>query len=110
MDLDQNLGNIMKEAQKLQERMMEAQNEISKISAIGEAGGGMVKIHILGNNVISKIDIHPSLMEEEVTLLCDLLIAAYNSAREKIEKATKDRINKLTSGFNLPDFMKDQKE
>jgi len=111
MDMNQNIGNIMKEAQKMQESMVAAQDEISKIIVIGEAGGGVVKVHMNGSNDAIKIDIHPSMMEEEASMLGDLVAAAINDANRKIKKVTQERISKLTAGFNLPaDFMKDGKE
>lgn len=108
MDINQNLGNLMKEAQKMQQRMQEAQQQLSQLIVNGESGGGMVKIEMNGRHDITKVKISPSLMEEEVEMLEDLIAAAVNDAVRKVEKASKEKISQLTAGLNIPtDFMKD---
>lgn len=113
MDMNQNLGNLMKEAQKMQQRMQEAQQQLSQLVVGGESGGGMVKIEMNGRHDITKVKINPSLMEEEVEMLEDLVAAAVNDAVRKVEKASKEKIGQLTAGLNIPtDFLKkdDNKE
>lgn len=108
MDMNQNLGNLMKEAQKMQQRMQEAQKQLSLLIVSGESGGGMVKIEMNGRHDITKVKINPSLMEEDVEMLEDLVAAAVNDAVRKVEKASKEKITQLTAGLNIPtDFMKD---
>ncbi len=101
MDINQNLGDLMKEAQKMQQRMQEAQQEISKLVVTGEAGGGMVKVEMNGRHDVTKVKINPSIIDD-VEMLEDLTAAAVNDAVRKIEKASKDHIGKLTAGLNLP--------
>ena len=109
MDINQNLGNLMKEAQKMQQRMQEAQQQLSQLIVGGESGGGMVKIEMNGRHDVTKVKINPSLMEEDVEMLEDLMAAAINDAVRKVEKASKEKISQLTAGLNIPtDFMKDQ--
>lgn len=112
MDINQNLGNLMKEAQKMQQRMQEAQQQLSQLIVTGESGGGMVKIEMNGRHDVVKVKISKSLMEEEVEMLEDLFAAAVNDAVRKVEKASKEKISQLTAGLNIPtDFMKgDEKE
>jgi DNA-binding YbaB/EbfC family protein len=111
MDINQNLGNLMKEAQKMQQRMQEAQQQLSQLIVTGESGGGMVKIEMNGRHDISKVKINPSLMEEEIEMLEDLVAAAVNDAVRKIEKASKEKISQLTACLNIPtDFMKDSEK
>lgn len=106
MDMNQNLNNLMKEAQKMQKRMQEAQQELVALSVLGESGGGMVKVTMNGRHDIIKVKISPALMNEEVEMLEDLVAAAVNDAVRKVEKASKDKISQLTSGLNIPtDFM-----
>ena len=109
MDINQNLGNLMKEAQKMQQRMQEAQQQLSELIVAGEAGGGMLKVEMNGRHDITKVKINPSLLEEDVEMLEDLVAAAVNDAVRKVEKASKEKISQLTAGLNIPtDFMKDK--
>lgn len=106
MDINQNLGNLMKEAQKMQQRMQEAQQQLTQLVITGEAGGGSVKIEMNGRHDVIKVKISPTLMDEEAELLEDLIAAAVNDAVRKIEKASKEKISQLTAGLNIPtDFM-----
>ena len=74
------IGQLMKQAQQMQEKMQKAQEELQNIIVHGESGGGMVKISITCKNEIKKIDIDDSLFSEERDMLEDLLIAAFNDA------------------------------
>jgi nucleoid-associated protein EbfC len=107
---DNNVANIMKEAQKLQQRMQEAQNELTKLVVRGEAGGGLVKIDMNGRHDILEVDISNSLLNEDVEMIGDLVKAAGNDAVKKVEKASKEKISKLTSDINIPDFLKEADE
>ncbi len=107
MDMNQNIGNLMKEAQKMQQRMQEAQQQLSLLIVTGESGGGMVKIEMNGRHDVTKVKLTPSLMEEDVEMLEDLIAAAVNNAVSKVEKASKEKISQLTAGLNIPtDFLK----
>ena len=112
MDINQNLGNLMKEAQKMQQRMQEAQQQLSELLVTGESGGGMVRVKMNGRHDVTEVKVNPSLLEEEIGMLEDLFAAAINDAVRKIEKASKDTISQLTAGLNIPtDFLKeDDKE
>lgn len=111
MDINQNLGNLMKEAQKMQQRMQEAQEQLSQLVVTGEAGGGMVRVKMNGRHDVTEVKLNPSLMEEEIEMLEDLIAAAVNDAVRKIEKASKEKISQLTAGLNIPtDFMKEEGE
>ncbi|WP_019217723.1 YbaB/EbfC family nucleoid-associated protein [Legionella tunisiensis] len=109
MDINQNLGNLMKEAQKMQQRMQEAQQQLSQLLVDGEAGGGMIKIKMNGRHDVTEVKINPSLMDEEVEMMEDLVAAAINDAVRKVEKASKEKISQLTAGLNIPtDFLKEE--
>ncbi|MBA2653365.1 MAG: YbaB/EbfC family nucleoid-associated protein [Tatlockia sp.] len=111
MDMNQNLGNLMKEAQKMQQRMQEAQEQLSKLIVEGESGGGMVKIKMNGRHDVTQVKIAASLMEEDVEMMEDLVAAAVNDAVRKVEKVSKEKISQLTAGLNIPtDFMKDRED
>ena len=111
MDMNQNLGNLMKEAQKMQQRMEEAQKELSQVRVIGKAGGGMVTIELDGGHNARAVTIKPTMMEEDVGMLEDLIAAAINDASRQIEKVSKEKISQLTAGLNIPtDLMGGDKE
>lgn len=111
MDINQNLGNLMKEAQKMQQRMQEAQQELSKLVVTGEAGGGMVTVKMNGRHDVTDVKIKPSLLDDDVEMLEGLVGAAVNDAVRKIEKASKEKISQLTAGLNIPtDFMGGKEE
>lgn len=102
MDINQNLGNLMKEAQKMQQRMQEAQQQLSQLVVSGESGGGMVVIKMNGRHDVTEVKIKPTLVDEDIEMLEDLVAAAVNDAVRKIEKASKEKISQLTAGLNIP--------
>ena len=107
MDINQNLGNLMKEAQKMQQRMQEAQQQLTELVVTGESGGGMIRVKMNGRHDVMDVKLNPSLMEADREMLEDLFAAAINDAVRKIEKASKEKIATLTAGLNIPtDFMK----
>jgi hypothetical protein len=111
MDINQNLGNLMKEAQKMQQRMQEAQEQLTQLIVKGKAGGGMIEIEMNGRHDVTKVKISPALLDEDVEMLEDLLAAAINDAVRQVEKASKEKISQLTAGLNIPtDFMANDKE
>ncbi len=102
MDMNANLGNLMKEAQKMQKKMQDAQQQLTEMEVTGEAGGGLVKVMMNGRHDVKSIKINPNMMDEEVEMIEDLVAAAVNDAVRKIEKAPKDKISQLTAGLNIP--------
>ncbi len=100
------LGGLMKQAQKMQEDMQKAQEEIANMEVTGEAGGGLVSVLMTGRHDLRRVNIDPSLMEEDKEMLEDLLAAAVNDAVRKIETETKERMSSMTSGMGLPPGMK----
>lgn len=108
MDMNQNLGNLMKEAQKMQQRMQEAQEQLTQLVVEGKSGGKMVVISMNGRHDVSSVKISPALLDEDIDMLEDLVAAAINDAVRQVEKASKEKIAELTSGLNIPtDFMKE---
>lgn len=107
--MNQNLGNLMKEAQKMQQRMQEAQKQLSELKVTGESGGGMVTVKMNGQHDTTEVKIKPSLLDD-VELLEDLIAAAFNDAVRKIEKISKEKINQLTAGLNIPTDLMGDKE
>ncbi|CAB0149676.1 Nucleoid-associated protein YbaB [Pseudidiomarina piscicola] len=101
------MGNMMKQAQQMQERMQQAQEEIANLEVTGEAGAGMVKVTMLGNHNVRRVNVDPSLLEDDdQEMLEDLIAAAINDAVRRVEQTTKERMSEVTGGMNLPPGMK----
>ncbi|MDX1802418.1 MAG: YbaB/EbfC family nucleoid-associated protein [Marinobacter sp.] len=96
------MGDLMKKAQQMQADMQKAQEEIAKAEVIGESGAGLVKITMTGRHDVRKVDIDPSLMDEDKEVLEDLLAAAVNDAVRRVEENQKEKMSGLTSGMGLP--------
>lgn len=98
-----NLGQLMKQAQQMQSRMAEMQEKLATTEATGAAGGGLVKVTVNGKQEIKAVKIDPSLVDPaEVEVLEDLIVAAANDARTKIEAQVAEQMQALTGGLNLP--------
>ncbi|MHA7924533.1 MAG: YbaB/EbfC family nucleoid-associated protein [Marinobacter sp.] len=97
-----NMGDMMKKAQKMQEEMQKAQEEIAKAEVTGEAGAGLIKVTMNGRHDVRKVDIDPSLMTEEKDILEDLLAAAVNDAVRRVEENQKEKMSGMMSGMGLP--------
>lgn len=100
------LGNLMKQAQAMQENMQKAQEEIAKMEITGESGGGLVKITMTGKHEARRVEIDDSLVGEDKDMLEDLVAAAINDAAHKVEATTQERMSGMTDGLNLPPGMK----
>ncbi|MFT5135004.1 MAG: DNA-binding YbaB/EbfC family protein [Arenicella sp.] len=98
------LGNIMKQAQAMQENMQKAQAELATIEVTGESGGGMVSLVMTCRHDVKKVNIDPELMGdvEDKEILEDLIAAAMNDAVRKVEKTTQEKMSGLTGGLNIP--------
>ena len=99
-------GNMMKQAQKLQEDMQRAQEEIATMEITGQAGGGLVSVVMTGRHDVKRVSIDDSLMEDDKEMLEDLLAAAVNDAVRQVEQQTQEKMSGMTSGLNLPGGMK----
>ena len=100
------MGNLMKQAQKMQEDMQKAQEEVANMEIEGQSGGGMVKVIMTGRHEIRKVTLDDSLMEDDKEMIEDLLAAAVNDAVRKVEQQTQDKMSGVTAGLNLPGGMK----
>ncbi|MCG5515277.1 MULTISPECIES: YbaB/EbfC family nucleoid-associated protein [Ectothiorhodospira] len=96
------LGNLMKQAQKMQEDMAKAQAELAEMEVTGESGGGLVNVIMTGKHAVRKVSIDPSLLEDDRDMLEDLLTAAMNDAVQKVEDMTREHMGNLTQGMGLP--------
>jgi len=100
------LGNLMRQAQQMQESMQKAQAELADIEVTGESGAGMVRIVMNGRHEAKRATIDPKLAGEDPGLLEDLLVAAVNDAVRKIAARSQEKYAGLMSGLNLPPGMK----
>ncbi|GAA5189150.1 YbaB/EbfC family nucleoid-associated protein [Ferrimonas gelatinilytica] len=100
------MGNLMKQAQQMQERMQKAQEEIAQMESVGESGAGMVKITMNGAHNVRRVEIDESLMEDDKEMLEDLIAAAINDAARRVEENQKAKMAEITGGMQLPPGMK----
>lgn len=96
------LGQMMKQAQKMQEKLQKAQEELASLEVQGESGGGMVKVTMTCRHQIKNINIDQALVGDDKEMLEDLLAAAFNDAIRKVESTTQERMSGMASGLNLP--------
>jgi nucleoid-associated protein EbfC len=101
-----NIGNMMKQAQALQENMQKAQAEIAQLQITGESGGGMVKVTLNGKHEVARVQIEPAVISEDREMLEDLVAAAINDAVHKLEAASQAKMASLMGGMQLPPGMK----
>jgi hypothetical protein len=100
------LGNLMKQAQKMQAEMQQAQERLAQEEVIGEAGGGLVKITVNGKHETRRVEIDDSLLEDDKEMLEDLIAAAMNDANQRIAQKMQESMSGLTAGLNLPGGLK----
>ena len=97
---------MIKQAQELQQKMADAQQKVETLEAEGVAGGGIVKVTINGKNNVTSINIDDSVIDKnEKEILEDLIMAAFNDAKEKIQKKIADEMSSVTGGLKLPPGM-----
>lgn len=102
-----NLSQMMKQAQQMQSRMAEMQAKLDQTEVEGRAGGGLVTVLLTGKGDLKKIKLDKSLMDpEEVEVLEDLILAAFNDARSRVDAQMQEEMGKLTGGLKLPPGMK----
>ncbi|HOW76399.1 MAG TPA: YbaB/EbfC family nucleoid-associated protein [Candidatus Competibacteraceae bacterium] len=99
------LGNIMKQAQKMQENLQKAQAEIATLEIAGESGGGLVSVLMTGRYEVRRIHIDDSLVGDDKDMLEDLVAAAVNDAVHKVERTVQEKMSGLTAGMGLPPGM-----
>lgn len=100
------LGRLMQQAQEMQANMRETQKELAAIEVSGEAGGGMVKLHMNCKHEVRRVEIEDALLQDDKNMLEDLIAAAYNDAARKVERTVQEKMGGLASGLSLPAGMK----
>lgn len=100
------MGKLMQQAQKMQEKMQEAQEEIAGMEVTGSAGGGMVTVTMNGRHEVQRVAIDDSVVGDDREMLEDLITAAVNDAVQKVEAETKERFSGMAGGMGLPEGFK----
>jgi len=100
------IGNLMKQAQKMQEDMQRVQEEIANMDVEGQSGGGLVTVTMNGAHEARKVSIDDSLLGDDRDMLEDLVAAAINDASQRLAALSKDKLGAVTSGMQLPPGMK----
>jgi len=98
-----NLGNMLRQAQEMQGKMAEMQERLAEIEVSGNSGAGLVEVTLSGKSAMKKIKIDKSLLvSEEAEVVEDLVVAAYNDAKARLDTYLAEEMQKLTGGLNLP--------
>jgi DNA-binding YbaB/EbfC family protein len=102
-----NLGNLMKQAKAMQEKMETMQAELEDMEISGESGAGMVKVTLTAKGVLKSVKIDPTIVDpEDPEMMEDLIVAAHADAKRRADEATKEKMSEMTGGLDLPAGMK----
>ena len=101
-----NFTDMLSKAKEMQEKMKEAQDIIKKIEVEGESGGNLVKVVLKGDYELKSIVVSDEAKKEKNEIIYDLIIAAYNNAKEKLKKKSSEELAKITGGLNIPGDIK----
>ena len=93
---------MLSKAKAMQDKMKEVQEQIKKIEVEGESGGNLVKVILSGDYELKSITISDKAKQEDREIINDLIIAAYNNAKENLKKKSAEELSKITGGLNLP--------
>jgi hypothetical protein len=97
-----NFSEMLSKAKEMQTKMKEAQDQIKKIEVHGKSGGNLVKVTLTGDYEIKSIEITDAAKKESQEIINDLIIAAFNNAKENLKKKSAEELSKVTGGLNLP--------
>ena len=97
-----NFSDMLFKAKDMQKKMQEAQDQIKKIEVQGVSGGNLVKVILAGDYELKSIEITEAAKKENQDIINDLIIAAYNNAKENLKKKSAEELSKVTGGLNLP--------
>ncbi|HSH27146.1 MAG TPA: YbaB/EbfC family nucleoid-associated protein [Wenzhouxiangella sp.] len=96
-----NIAQLMQQAQKVQENLKKAQEELAGLEVTGESGGGLVKVYMNGRHEVRRVEIDPEVADDR-EMIEDLMAAAINDAVKRIQETTKERMSGLTGGLPMP--------
>jgi DNA-binding YbaB/EbfC family protein len=98
-----NLGQMMKQAQEMQSKMDEMQSKLAEMEMVGSSGAGMIEVTLSGKSDVRKIKIDPAVIDpSDPEVLEDLIVAAFNDAKLKVEAKVGDKMSEMTGGIQLP--------
>ena len=97
-------SKILDKAKELEAKMKESQEKIKNIKVVGISGSNSVKVFLDGEGEMQKIEISDEILNEEKSIIEDLILAAHNNAKEQLKSKTSEEINKATGGFGIPGF------
>ena len=97
-----NIGQLMKQAQQMQENMRRMQEQLGALEVEGQAGAGMVKVQMTCKHEVKRVSIDPSLVGDDREMLEDLLVAAFNDASRRVESTIAEKMSGMTAGLGLP--------
>ena len=98
-----NLGQMMKQAQEMQSKMTEMQDKLSEMEVTWSSGAGMIEVTLSGKSDVRNIKIDPSLIDpSDPEVLEDLIVAAFNDAKSKVEARVNEKMSEMTGGLQLP--------
>lgn len=101
-----NIAQMMKQAQQMQSKMAEMQEALAAAEVSGSSGGGLIEVTLNGKGEMRRVRIDPSLMSGEAEIVEDLIVAAHNDAKAKVEAHVAEEMKKVTGGLELPPGMK----
>ena len=101
-----NIGQLMKQAQMMQENMRRMQEQLATVEVEGQSGAGMVKVLMTCKHEVKRISIDPSLVGDDREMLEDLVAAAFNDAARRVEQTVAEKMSGFTAGLGLPPGMK----
>jgi hypothetical protein len=101
-----NIGQLMKQAQAMQENMRRMQEQLASVEVEGQAGSGTIKVLMTCKHEVRRVSIDPSVTGDDREMLEDLLTAAYNDAARKVEATVAERMGGVTAAMGLPPGMK----
>ena len=96
------MGDMMQQAQQMQERMQKMQEELANSEVTGQSGAGLVSITMTGRHDVKNVNIDASLLQEDKEMLEDLLAAAVNDAVRRVEANSRDKMSEMTAGIGMP--------
>ena len=96
------IGQLMQQAQQMQENLKRAQEEIAKLEVTGSAGGGMVEVTMTGRHEVRRVRIDGKLITDDPEMAEDMVAAAVNDAVNKVAEASQQKLGSVSSGMNLP--------
>lgn len=97
-----NIGQLMKQAQMMQENMRRMQEQLATLEVEGQSGAGMVKVQMTCKHEVKRVSIDPSLLGDDREMLEDLLVAAFNDAARRVESTIAEKMSGMTAGMGLP--------